>query len=135
MNNLTPEQLDMIKRLQPLFREKMGEWQKGDSYYVPNPHKREDIKPLYYFGCGTYWGIEFKDVPINAIRIPKPIDWQNPKRGCWMMVDWSYASIENMSDGSVEIYINRTHEDEKPIFIKADPFTALLMALCSQEGV
>jgi len=127
MNQLTPEQLDMVKRLQPLFKSKMGEWQKGDSYYVPNPHKREDIKPLYYFGCGTYWGIEFKDVPTNAIRIPKPIDWQNPERGCWGMLNYA-SSITRLNNGKYSVSGNKYIE-------ASDPFTALLMALCEQCGV
>ena len=131
MNQLTPEQLDMIKRLQPLFKEKMGEWKEDD--YGKYGDCDPEVMVMYIADMNS------PDTPQSWkdiwLRIPKPIDWQNPKRGCWGMVDWSYASIENMSDGSVEIYINRTHKDEKPIFIKADLFTVLLKALAEQEGV
>lgn len=36
MNTLTPEQLDMIKRLQPLFKKRLGNWQKDDMWYSKN---------------------------------------------------------------------------------------------------
>jgi len=90
---LTPENLDMIKRLQPLFNEKMGEWQIGDEYYNGYKSKFVNEVDLYWFNTLTIYTGEFE--PPIRLRIPKPIDWLNPERGLWGMVDWD--SIEHKS--------------------------------------
>lgn len=124
MNNLTPEQLDMINRLQPFFKERMGEWEHGDSCTL---NGYEDI---YCIDCIEDNTSIYKD----AIRIPKVYDWQNPDRGLWEMIDWHECEVDILHSGKLDFYpkeakllINRIVCD--------DPFTALLKALCEQEGV
>ena len=104
MNQLTPEQLDMIKRLQPLFTSKVREWIDDDLCYCNQ--------------CGNHvltYEKHSQRCPVEPIFIPKPIDWQNPERGLWNMLDSSNR------------YADKIMCD--------DPFTALLKALAEQEGV
>jgi hypothetical protein len=148
MNQLTPEQLDMIKRLQPLFCKKMGEWQAGDDFEFSGRDGfietiSGDAMRLHFMwnGLSSDTRVIYRRSWHNVLRIPKPIDWQNPERGCWGMIDWSnlYQQRHN-DDGKIAIYhteyvndIGRAIVGEP--FIVADPFTALLIALVQQEGV
>jgi len=119
MNQLTPEQLDMIKRLQPLFREKMGVITEGDMFL--NPFR----KKICFVDKGTL-------VINGCFVIPKPIDWQNPERGLDGMIDWTQWSQARSLSG--ELYIEQRFRENGVAFI-GYPFTALLKALCEQEGV
>jgi hypothetical protein len=133
---MTPEQLDMIKKLQPLFKERMGEWQVGDDIYYDNfPAVIIQIKAegkLAYTRCEdrqNFLSVSFSFANENFIRIPKPIDWQNPERGLWGIIDLDMWILSTGIDNA-NAYIRSADCD-----IKADPFTALLKALCQQEGV
>ena len=121
MNQLTPENLDMIKRLQPLFREKLGDIVDGDELVNPFSDKGRTG-----FVCGNnQMGLD------DCLRIPKPIDWQNPERGLDGMLKWPYQ-LQRLKNGTCKLY-TKTYSDgaiEAP-----DPFTALLKALCEQEEV
>ena len=120
MNQLTPENLDMIKRLQPLFREKLGDIVDGDELVNPFSDKGRTS-----FVCGNnQMGLD------DCLRIPKPIDWQNPERGLWGMINWKRFDIKRVSE-SGGVFL--TGGDSGDGFV--DPFTALLMALVQQEGV
>lgn len=115
MNTLTLEQLDMIKRLQPFFKERMGEWKCADEWFG-------DATELHGYIPATM----ICPKP-HVLRIPKPIDWQNPERGLWGMI----RGFKTLGEGTdcvcyVCDYIEVTG---------ADPFTALLKALCEQEKV
>ena len=132
MNQLTPEQLDMIKRLQSLFKEKMGEWQIRDEGWAEGL----GVGVLYhnglmYFDNGTRVNPMWCD---DILHIPKPIDPWNPERGLWKMVDWKKYYGEIMPSGDIWIYQQPIQRGRSPKFI-GDPFTALLKALCEQEGV
>jgi len=107
---LNDEQLDMIKRLQPLFKEKMGEWLEGDAFHNPFRHK------LYYVDSRTI-------IIEGCYFIPQFHDQQNPNRGLWGMLN---------SQGKRWLRKSYFFSD----FLELDdPFTALLKALCEQEGV
>jgi len=117
--NLTPEQLDMIKRLQPVFSEIIKEWSDEDLCYCNECGRKILTYEKHSHGC-----------PVEPIWLPKPIDWQNPERGLWGMLDWKqwYFDQTNIC-GEISFYNGVAHS------IKSDPFTALLKALCEQEGV
>jgi len=117
MNQLTHEQLDLIKRLQPLFIKKMGEWRWEDSFLWQGK--------MRYISEGWDLGL-----PHDILRIPQPIDWQNPERGLWGMINWKRFDIKRVSE-SGGVFL--TGGDSGDGFV--DPFTALLMALVQQEGV
>ena len=124
---LTPEQIDLLKRLQPLFREKMGEWQEGDEYF--------DTHNLDHGWVEAAMPEDFNANQFpNAIRIPKVIDWQNPERGLRGMLNTrtvieirNSKTIVKQNWGYSSIWDSRL---DAP-----DPFTALLKALAEQEGV
>jgi len=111
MNKLTKDQLDMLKRLQPFFEEK-------------NCNRLSVLS-------------EYNNKPL---RIPRVYDWQNPEKGLWGMVDWTKFHQELYeTDGVIAIYkipfIEYNEEVGDNPLIVSDPFTALLKALCKQEGV
>jgi hypothetical protein len=122
MNNLTPEQLDMIKRLQPLFKKKMGEWQEGEEGFCIE-HRR-----AYIDNC-PFAADKYSECDGEQLRIPKPIDWQNPERGLWGMIKKGVNKQIEETDAYCFVWIDSV------CFEATDPFTALLMALCVQEGV
>lgn len=132
MTNLTQEQLDMLTKLQPLFKEKMGEWQEGDEFYDTDPkltrwsqqHGYVEVEMAQYFN---------KDEFLFCLRIPKPIDWKNPERGCWEMVDWEQYDKKCIRDDGELRLVRRVWDPSAGIL--TDPFTALLKVLCVQEGV
>jgi hypothetical protein len=124
MSILTPEQIDMLIKLQSLFKKKMGEWQVGDSYVS------YDIKGIILhrrIGYTEYSELKKMDM-YEVLRIPKPIDWQNPERGLWGMLK-GYKSMAEGTDCVVYCFDN----DEG--IAASDPFTALLKALVEQEGI
>jgi hypothetical protein len=134
---MTPENLERHIRLQPLYRKMMGEWREFDRYYNIN------------FGEGVVEDTARADEFNNAedpddLRLPLPIDPVNPKRGLWGMVDWSKLRYEQWGpDGEIAIFklpcIHLNEEMDLPIkdhpFIVGDPETALIKALCKQDGV
>ena len=131
MNQLTPEQLDMIKRLQPLFKEKMGEWKEDD--YGKYGDCDPEVMVMYIADMNS------PDTPQSWkdiwLRIPKPIDWQNEERGCWGMADKNRWTIISHNSNDWIIQDNSNKRTKLCDSIIADPFTALLMALVQQEGV
>jgi len=124
MNTLTPKQLDMIKRLQPFFKERMGEWQlfddlvNSDGEFVAPVIEPMEINTLNDEDIGVNEGV---------LRIPKPIDWQNPERGLWGMI----RRFKTLGEGTDCVCYISNHVE----VTGKDPFTALLKALCEQEKV
>ena len=138
MNTLTPEQLDMIKRLQPFFKERMGEWQVGDDFAYGNRTgfieaiSRDTIKlSLLWNGLSSGSRIIYRRSWHELLRIPKPIGWQNPERGLWGMILGTKELSENWSCCLLKI----TTEHHQRTYSTDCPFTALLKALCEQEKV
>ena len=127
MNQLTPEQLDMIKRLQPLFKEKMGAWKEDD--YGKYGDCDPEVMVMYIADMNS------PDTPQSWkdiwLRIPKPIDWQNPERGLWGMIVGRREMVENPLGCTVIV----TTEHKQFAYSAPDPLTALLKALAEQEGV
>jgi hypothetical protein len=124
--SLTPEQIDMIKRLQPVFKEKMGKWQEGDEYYDTDNKDHgwvEEVMPDYFNN---------NEFPY-LLRIPKPIDWQNPERGLFGMLS-SFNSLECYKENRWVCEVAK-ESIQVASFGSQDPFTALLKALCEQEGM
>ena len=122
MNKLTQDQLDMINRLQPFFKERMRGWEHGD------PCILNGIEDVY---CEDCVGDNIYD-PIykKAIRVPKVFDWGQPQRSLWCMVDWTKFYLEE-HHGAIDIHKNT----DEVLCQEYDPFTALLKVLCEQEGV
>ena len=116
--------------MQERIREAMGGWQKGDKFSV-NKHE-------YFYSDGTWWypgGI----IPKSAIRLPLPIDPNNPERGLWGMCSGVVAIGEVLFKDSYFVTIRMTDskgEYEKFMSHKgATPILAILKALCHQWKV
>jgi hypothetical protein len=127
---MTPEQLDMYKRLQPLYKRVMGEWQIGDKIYfnccqaVITQLKDEYIYAEFendnkFLSRDT---IEFAN--NNFLRIPLTIDSEHPERGLWGMLN-----------DKGKWFLLEHYRNSLPYFLENDPTTAILKALCEQEGV
>lgn len=124
MNQLTPEQLDMLDRLQPFFIEKLDGWLEGDMYYSYQSNK------LIYF-CSMCHNVDIlRACNDKLLHIPKVFDWGQPQRSLWCMVDWTKFYLEE-HHGAIDIHKNT----DEVLCQECDPFTALLKALCEQEGV
>lgn len=132
MNKPTQEQFDMIQRLQPFFQEKMGEWQVGDGCYHDFYGLGVTVNKVY--GTGVHVAFESQVQHCETsylLHIPKPIDWESPERGLWGMIDWDIWKARVNDTGQLVI----TQVKIDGLCFICDPFTALLKALCKQEGV
>lgn len=130
---MTPEQLDMHKRLQPLYGRVMGEWQLGDWGYLGET-----------LICATgnleeKFNHNLDGLPLNELGkasiliIPLTIDSEHPERGLWGMLD-DVVSLKKHSHtitGVIEYWLSTKITQ----FYADDPTTAILKALCEQEGV
>jgi hypothetical protein len=119
---MNQEELDLCKRLQGVFREKMEKWQVGDRYYDTKSGQEMIIYHMY--------GEEITD---DCLRLPFPIDPHNPKRGLWGMIDWNRFSIVPTITGGMWVFgrgKDATFDEHGDI-----PTIALLKALCNQEGL
>ncbi len=120
---ISQEELDLYKRLQPVFYKKMGPWQVGDNYYDP-------ITQLSGYVSIEY--INYVNHPRfgNFIRLPLPIDPRNPERGLWGVINGKCGISLHLYKGNH--YVNNgTGQD----YIGKTPTLALLRALAAQEGV
>lgn len=135
---LTPEQIDLLNRLQLFFKAKMGEWQKTDIFLrgergglVDSIGSEVMRLRLVWNGLDSGTTLIYKPYWDELLRIPKPIDWQNPERGLWGMVNWNNWQIgHNFIPGYLAVI-----SIQKLLKIHSDPFTALLKVLAEQEEV
>ncbi len=117
---MTDEELKYFIALQPVFKKKMGELKNGDSYAIISPSTGIHICQVVYSKLNN-----------NCIRLPLPIDPDNPERGLLGMINFC---IGFDIDGHVGCLIQTAGEQYKRIY--GDTFTlALLKALAAQEGI
>lgn len=129
---MNPELLKLYIALQPLFRERMGEWQWWDKWYDPDDTDYGYVMPRQV--------IEFRKPDSDCHyyhRIPRTIDDSSPeaqKRSLWGMVNWNEFNFENLLDGSGNVlaFQCKTNGD---FSFKGTPTEVILRALCAQEGV
>lgn len=118
---MTPEQLDMHKRLQPLYKRVMGSWLQGDNF-VSFP-ELDDILTCDEAYLGHPVSRDGFRYP-KAIFIPLTIDSENPERGLWGMLK-DDKMIEESKSYCI-VWTDNAYE-------ASDPTTAILKALCEQE--
>jgi hypothetical protein len=123
MPEITPENLDLLKKLQPLFKRVLGEWKIGHYCYSLLSKRLiyVDERELFFLN-----DVKEKEYTDKILRIPTLEE-------LWEMVDWSKWSDFGISPNGLYIWF-MTALDEEPS-IMADPYSALLQALCRQEGV
>jgi hypothetical protein len=120
---ITSDQLALLIKLQPFFKEKMGEWQQGDLYYNTYCNNGGFIQDRDIAKRFTYVG------NVNDLRIPQPLDPECSERCLWKMIKEEIILYEVKgnkefccSSGSIQVYAD-------------NPYTALLKALVEQEGL
>lgn len=114
---MTPEQLEMLKKLKAPIDKHMGEIEIGDMFY--NPFR----KKLCF--------VDKETIIIEGCSVIPPLCTPDGKRCLWDMVDWSEVNVDIWADGKISFWESGYEGDTK----KTDPYTALLKALCSQEGL
>jgi hypothetical protein len=124
------EQLEMIIKLQPFLKEKLKHLHSYDDCCC----LEKDI--LIRLDCDYLCpDIGCKEIECkNRILLPHAIDPVNPERGLWGMIDWKrYSIATTCENGNIQIIVISNDEDFSTKVIK--PTTALLKALCHQEGL
>ena len=133
--SMTKEQIDLLKRLQPFFKEKMGKWQFNDNGITIYREGWINFTVFMELDDDTlcvvtkeYGRINFVPSDENLLRIPEPIDRYNSERGMWDMIGgFKDLSSDSKGESWIKLYNQKVN--------RGDPFTALLKALCIQEGV
>ncbi len=125
---MTDEELDLCKRLQPVFKKKMGPLQVGDWFLSEYSHGIGWEEFVY----DTGWKL---GPPTDALHFPLPIDPRNPERGLWGMIDWDRFSFHIARDGEMNIFGLPFLGCDNFESGYCTPTIALLKALAAQEGV
>lgn len=140
------EQLELHKKLQPLYDKMMVKWFANDVGYFVKEKKlafctgywtEEGGRKIYSFSFGI------ETIPTRSvmpIRIPYTVSPHDdyPERGLWGMLDWKKYHSDTYQNGSVIISKRPKNEfdfDALAIRFKGDLTTTLLKALCNQEGI
>lgn len=121
---MTPEERELLEKLQPFLRERMGLWQVGDWGI------RSSDKKILLFQAGSH-ADEWHDV----LRLPLPIDLFRPERGLWGMIDWSRFEICSIDKGGmmrIGGYVNGKNLKAGIFEHTGTPYLALLRALWEQ---
>ncbi len=118
-------ELDLYKKLQPLFKERMGPWQIGDWYYEINLNYQSGGR-ICVVGCNSHPN----NINEIALRLPFPINPRNPERGCWGMLRGD-VFLRRIDTGEYQLGIAGTRD----YHIAPTPTLALLKALEAQEGL
>jgi hypothetical protein len=129
---MTDDQLDMHKRLQPLYKRVMGSWLQGDNF-VSFP-ELDDILTCDEAYLGHPVSRNGFRYP-KAIFIPLTIDSENPERGLWGMLskeNWMKMCVKVLDTGVFSYMLPREGRMDWCI---DNPTTAILKVLCEQEGV
>lgn len=153
---MKPEHLDMHKRLQPLYKRVMGEWQKGDKAYRianvfgepldsqiwPDDKRVEIVIITSKSSVNSYWHCisdqgerlltDDELLSVTCWRIPLTIDSEHPERGLWRMLNkenWEKMHAKILDTGVLSYMLGGRD------WCIDDPITAILKALCEQEGV
>jgi hypothetical protein len=123
----TSEELKYFIALKDVINGKMGPWQCYDRWHDPE----DDTTGIVLPGQVRYFR-DPADEDHNLIRLPLPVDPENPERGLWGMIDWSVfiAETENKS-GRLSM---RLWGHPRPM-IHEWPTLALLKALAWQKGI
>lgn len=117
---MKPKELELLIKLQPVIRKKMGELQYGDSLCC-----QKDGNRIFTWQADTH-----KIYPDDLV-IPQAIDRDNPERGLLGMIEYFGELYKSRKDG----WIYRSADILHLYYGGNSPYLALLKALCGQEGV
>jgi hypothetical protein len=115
-----------LPAMQEKFREAMGPWQEGDPYYSYLDRVGGFVEDQV---CEDFNNGEFEGV----VRLPLPIDPNNPERGLWGMVDWKrWRAVQDITDMSGLTWLFWTPFESNTVRIRDTITLALLRALMHQ---
>jgi hypothetical protein len=121
--------LDLYIKLQPKFRDVMGEWQYTDDRYC-----RYHMKYNADIPAGVCSVSPFCPSCKHILFIPRTIDnfsEEARKRSLWGMLNWKrFLICPSFRNGDIWI-----KEKERAWEVFGTPTEAILRALCAQEGV
>jgi hypothetical protein len=118
---MTPEQLEMLKRLKAPIDKYMGPVQIGDMFY--NPFR----KKIYF--------VDKETIIIEGCHIIPLFCTPDGKRCLWgMLNEYKRKRLVN-GNGYYKIVLTPTRLQSDKIYAASDPYTAILKALCEQENV
>ncbi len=127
------QQIEFLKKLQPKIKECMGFLMPFDKFIFNGEEYTFRFLNFGKWYCSDKLGmsIEFTNLTIDDIlHIPLAIDPINPERGLWGMIDWNEWDSQVLQGGL--LYIKQS--DKVIGGWMNDPYTAMLKALCEQEG-
>ena len=127
----TSEELKYFIAMKDVIAGKMGEWQWHDGWHDPEDGATGKVVPgqvKFFRDPG--------DEMHNFVRLPLPIDPENPERGLWGMIDWKRWAISLDIDGSMVLDdMDDASEANRYSTGWDTPTLALLKALAWQEGI
>jgi len=136
--NLTPDQIPLLIKLQPFFKEK---WNVGDMCYDKNYNRVGFIidtpqRNYRYLHVVFISGVEAKYKDKNELlHIPQPLDPECSGRCLVKMIN-NFCDLFLRKDGIwVCRYWDKNKKWDLATYQAADPYTALLKAICEQEGL
>ena len=138
---INPKELELHKKLQPLYKRMMGGWLTGDRGMIIYRGEQTAflVTDNYVEGllAGTlctiteeFGKVNFTNDDPALLRIPLTIDTENPERGLlWMLCPEGYVNLK-------EVYSNAWSCDGGgKEYFASTPTLAILKALAAQEGV
>ena len=119
---MTPTELELFTKLQPQFKERIGNPQHGDACFLNGEADIycEDCLENKVFSSKIY---------NDAIWLPRDIDRENPRRGLVGMIDNFMLLFKHYYSDSWGCKIDIEAEDKTINFDGATPTEALLRAL------
>ena len=123
----TSEELKYFIAMKDVIAGKMGEWQWHDGWHDPEDGATGKVVPgqvKFFRGPG--------DEMHNFVRLPLPIDPEDPERGLWGMIHGPREMIQ-LKDYNGNICVAVRHRGG--YFSDPSPTLALLKALAWQEGI
>jgi hypothetical protein len=117
--------------MQEKFREAMGAIKPYDQFWCPRYRRDTNEFLCKEWDCRNGYIDHCDGIESTTIRLPLPIDRDNPERGLWGMVDWSHWDIATNHLGEVSLFNTTT----RSTIHYTTPTLALLRALASQWGI
>ena len=123
---ITPDQLPLLIKLQPKFKEMMGEWQVDDYWFHAKAKQKGYVK------ASEVAFMNSSGLNPDTLRIPLALDPECSGRCLDMMIKQDHWIVKTTYSDVVEYELCCVDGER----YKADnPYTALLKALIEQEGV
>jgi hypothetical protein len=123
---ITPDQIPLLIKLQPKFKEMMGAWQVDDYWFHAKAKQKGYVK------ASEVAFMNSSGLNPDTLRIPLALDPECSGRCLWGMLE----GYKSLNSGTPAILCVKRNGIADAIAYQSDnPYTALLKALIEQEGV